>query len=181
MLQAVSLQCTMNPPKTTPLAGSGRYCANKTCLVCFRYILPSVASLVQVMAWRRTGDQPFLEAMMTYCQLDLKKHIRIKLYVSYRKMNLKKIPPPPTHTSSTNSWICVKLLCLAICRLYHNISNAPDVLARCVGDSCQVCYSVVKCPCLHLYWLVQLLQVNKHTLQRHCFSIFHSNIPWKNL
>ena len=43
-----------------------------------------------LMAWRLDGAKPLAEPMLTYCQLDPKEHISMKLYLKFEYFHLRK-------------------------------------------------------------------------------------------
>ena len=45
---------------------------------------------VQIMAWRRPGDKPLSEPMLTYCQLGSKEHISMKFYLKFKYFHSRK-------------------------------------------------------------------------------------------
>ena len=70
----------------------------------------NIPGLVQIMAWRRTGDKPLSEAMLTYCQLDSWEQILVKfksdfLSFSFPKMHFKLSSAKMAAILSRRRWV----------------------------------------------------------------------------
>ena len=53
--------------------------------------ISKLLSLFQIMAWCLFGDNPLLEPMMVYCQLDPREDISLKLYLKFKGFSFMKV------------------------------------------------------------------------------------------
>ena len=66
--------------------------------MCLTHLPPSAtymrrrnrSTLVHIMAWRRPGDKPLFEPILTYCQLESKEHISMKFYLKFKDFHPRK-------------------------------------------------------------------------------------------